>query len=104
MKMILAAATALMLGTAAFAAEGDTMAPAGQPTTTDAPANSLPASATPTATTCADLITQARGMKLPADPAKAKSIQDEIAAADDAGDDATCRTHAQNALTGLSGG
>ena len=116
MKLILAASTAAFLATAAFAAgPGDAMAPAGKPTpaTTDttpaatdaAPAaNSLPASATPTTLSCADMITKARGMTLPPDATKAQSAREEIKAADESGDDATCRSHAQNALSLLGGG
>ncbi|MEI9993838.1 MAG: hypothetical protein WDM91_04530 [Rhizomicrobium sp.] len=106
MKIILAACTAAFLATAALAAgPGDGMAPAGQtpPTGDTAPANSLPASATPSTTSCADMITQARGMALPSDPDKARLVRDEIAAADDAGDDATCRSHEQNALNAMGG-
>jgi hypothetical protein len=54
-------------------------------------------------TSCADLITRARGMTMPNDAAKATTARSEIAAADAAGDDATCRTHAQNSLNALGG-
>ncbi len=95
MKLLLAAAAATMLSTAAFAA--DPVAP---------PAPGTPSDATPASTasaTCAELITQARGMTLPNDQAKAKQVQDELAAADAANDDTTCKTHANNALNLLSG-
>ena len=99
MRMFLAAAAATMFATAAFAA--DPVAPPAP-----APAKStetMPAS-TATSATCAQLITQARGMTLPSDATKAKQVKDDLAAADASRDDATCKTHANAALDLLSGG
>lgn len=97
MRTILAAAAATLFATAAFAAS-PMAPPAPAPTSTaTTPASSAPAD------TCAQLITKARGMTLPSDATKAKSVKDELAAADAANDDTTCKTHANNALNLLSG-
>jgi hypothetical protein len=95
--MILAAAAATMLATAAFAAD-----PVAPPAPVTKPVATMPASAAPP-DTCAQMIVKARAMTLPTDATKAKSVKDELAAADAANDDATCKTHANNALNILSG-
>jgi hypothetical protein len=97
MRTILAAAAATLFATAAFAASP--MAPPAPPVQT---VTTMPASAAP-ADTCAQLITKARGMTLPSDATKARSVNDELAGADAANDDTTCKTHANNALNLLSG-
>jgi hypothetical protein len=97
MKLILTTCAAALLATAAFAA--DPMAPPMEPATKPAttPANTaMPES-------CADMMARARAMTMPSDATKAQTVKDELAAADDAGDDATCRTHATNAISTLSG-
>jgi len=96
MKLFLAAAAATMLATAAFAAD-----PVAPPAPSAAPSSATPASTS--SQTCAQLITQARGMTLPSDSTKATQIQNELAAADAANDDSTCKTHANAALNLLSG-
>ena len=97
MKLILAACTATLLATAAFAAE-----PMAPPAPAGTGTMATPAMATaPEA--CSDMITRARAMPVPSDPDKAKMAKDELAAADDAGDDATCKTHATNALGAMGG-
>ncbi len=100
MKMILAACAATMIATGAFAAEPTSNPPA--PASDASGPVTMPVSAAP-GETCAAMITRARGMTLPSDPAKAQSIRDEIAAADAAGDDAACRAHMQTALNELGG-
>jgi len=97
MRMFLAAAAATMLATAAFAAD-----PAAPPVPGSTAPAMTPAS-TAGVTTCAQLITQAKGMTLPSDATKAKSVRDELAAAEATGDDAQCKAHANNALNLLSG-
>ncbi|MEJ0025779.1 MAG: hypothetical protein WDN01_07110 [Rhizomicrobium sp.] len=97
MRILLAAAAATMLATAAFAAD-----PVPPPAPTTAPTVTTPAS-TASAATCAELITQAKGMTLPSDTAKAQQVRQELATADAANDDATCKSHANAALNLLSG-
>lgn len=122
MKMILAAGAATLMAFAAHAAEpvappannpstsppvtspAQPTTPSTMPAATDtAPgAVTMPASASP-GLSCADLITKARGMTMPNDAAKAATARSEIAAADAAGDDASCRAHVQKALGAMGG-
>jgi len=122
MKMILAISAATLITFAAYAAE-PVAPPANNPSTSPpvtSPASPTTPSTTPAATdtapgavtmpasaspglSCADMITKARGLTTPSDATKAKTVRDEIAAADAAGDDATCRSHAQNALKLMGG-
>ncbi len=97
MKLFLMAAAAAMFATAAFAAD-----PVAPPAPDPAKPETMPASAVPPQT-CAQMITQARGMALPGDAAKAQQIRAELAAADAANNDATCKSHANTALNLLSG-
>ena len=97
MKLILASCTAALLATAAFAA--DPMAPPMDPAPKPA---TMPAS-TAMPESCAEMMARARAMTQPSDSTKAQTVKDELAAADDAGYDATCRTHATNAISTLSG-
>ena len=97
MRTLFLGCAATLFATAAFAAD---------PVPPPAPANgqviTMPVSAAP-GQTCAALMTQAKAMTLPSDAGKAKYVRDELAAADKANDDATCRSHANNALNVLNG-
>ncbi|HJW42453.1 MAG TPA: hypothetical protein VJ476_14645 [Rhizomicrobium sp.] len=97
MRIILAAAAATIFATAAFAAD-----PVAPPAPVTKPVITMPASAAPP-DTCAQMIVKARAMTLPSDATKAKSVRDELAAADAANNDTTCKAHANNALNLLSG-
>ena len=97
MRLFLAAAAATLFATAAFAAD-----PVAPPAPDPSKPETMPASSAPPPT-CAQLITQARGMTLPSDATKAKQVQTELAAADSANDDTTCKSHANAALNLLSG-
>ncbi|HXC55664.1 MAG TPA: hypothetical protein VNU97_10225 [Rhizomicrobium sp.] len=95
MKTILAASAVLLFATTAFAAD-----PVVPPPPQTSPVITMPASAAP-GETCARLIARAKGTTLPADAARAATARSEIAAADAANDDATCRLHAKNALDAM---
>jgi hypothetical protein len=88
--LLTAAAAVLMSGSAAWAADPAT-----------------PASDDSASTSCADMMTKAKAMPAPSDATKAKTANDEMAAADTAlkaGDETTCKSHMQNAMAAMGGG
>jgi hypothetical protein len=90
MKFVLAVCAAAMTVTGALAAE-----------------SASPAMDSTAPATCSALLTKAKAMAMPTDAAKAKAVADELAAAQTAqtaGDEATCKTHATNALSAMGGG
>jgi hypothetical protein len=95
--ILIATAAALFATGAAFAAD-----PVVPPPPETSPVITMPASAAP-GETCAAMVTRVKAMTLPADPAKAQSARAEIRAADEANDDASCRSHVQNALAIMGG-
>jgi hypothetical protein len=94
MKLALAAAALALNAAAAFA---DPVVP---PEPQTHPVITMPVSAAP-GETCAQLITRAKAATLPSDPDRAQTARAEIKAADESGDDATCRTHVQAALDAM---
>ena len=92
-----AAAAGLFVMGAAFAAD-----PVVPPEPATQPVITMPISAAP-GETCAAMITRAKAMTLPSDPARAQEARAELKAADDANDDATCRQHVRTALNLMSG-
>jgi hypothetical protein len=90
MKLVLITCAAAMIVTGAVAADSTT-----------------PASDTAVTATCADMITKAKASPMPSDATKAKTVADELAAAQaaqTAGDEATCKTHVVSAMNAMGGG